>query len=65
MDKELEWRVFQLYLESLNLNASKIWVGYRYDALDYITKSCAPNFGNRIVCVWHTVDKFCDSAVVD
>ena len=60
MDKELEWRVFQLYLESLNFNASKIWVGYRYDA---ITKSCAPNFG--IVCVWHTVDKFCDSAVVD
>ena len=49
VDKELEWRVFQLYLESLNLNASKSWVGYRYDALDYITKSCAPNFGNRML----------------
>ena len=30
VSEELEWEMLQLYLESLNLTTTRVWLGYRY-----------------------------------
>ena len=71
MQEELEWEMLQLYLESLNLSTTGVWVGYRYDALNiiathtivYPTRANATYIESHAHCTQLRNYDTCDNAV--